>query len=207
MSDSIEMDDLSKTQKTQTENTESLLDGMNTPDGAVSTWSWIAAGLFSLLAAILTLSPRLLLFLSEVSADDDRRRVLTPLEAFLSMHFGIWLAALAVSVLLNMPSSDPVPSQQPNTHYHPLLGPVAVAGDLSAFLAWNNKSVGSLATLVSFLAGLIGLWGTWTIVFAGTSSISRKTGADKHTSSLLFGNKNAASVQKKKWKKEHKVHQ
>ncbi|KAL1747529.1 hypothetical protein HDZ31DRAFT_80374 [Schizophyllum fasciatum] len=204
MSDSIEMDDLSQRPQTHIGNTESLLDGMNTPDGAVSTWSWVAAGLFSLLACILTLSPRLLLFLSEVVAEDDTRRALTPLESFLALHFGIWLAALSVSVLLNIPSSDPIPSREPNTNYHPLLAPVAVAGDLSAFLAWNTKSVGSLATLFSFLEGLIGLWGTWTIVFAGTSSISRKTGADKHTSSLFFGNRNAASVQKKKWKKEQK---
>ena len=40
---------------------------------------------------------------------------------------------------------------------------MAIAGDLTAFLAWNTKSVGSLATLFSFVEGLIGLWGTWTV--------------------------------------------
>ncbi|KAI5834640.1 hypothetical protein K523DRAFT_293307 [Schizophyllum commune Tattone D] len=206
MSDTIEMDDLSQRPQTKAETTESLLDSLNTPDSAVSTWSWVAAGLFSFLAFILTFSPRLLLFLSEVVAEDDSRRALTPLESFLALHFGIWLAATSVAVLLNIPSNDPIPSREPNTNYHPLLAPVAIAGDLTAFLAWNTKSVGSLATLFSFVEGLIGLWGTWTIVFAGTSSISRKTGADKHTSSLFFGNKKAASVQKKKWKKERKVY-
>jgi len=32
--------------------------------------------------------------------------------------------------------------------------------------------------------------------------VSKKTGADKHTSSFIFGNKSAASLQKKRWKKE-----
>ena len=38
--------------------------------------------------------------------------------------------------------------------------------------------------------------------FEGTGNYSNKTGADKHTSSFLFGNKAAASHQKKLWKKE-----
>jgi len=42
------------------------------------------------------------------------------------------------------------------------------------------------------------------MLFAGSASISRKTGADKHTSSFLFNNKTAASVQKKEWKKRQK---
>ena len=57
---------------------------------------------FSFLAFILTFSPRLLLFLSEVVAEDDNRRALTPLESFLALHFGIWLAATSVAVLLNV---------------------------------------------------------------------------------------------------------
>jgi hypothetical protein len=42
-------------------------------------------------------------------------------------------------------------------------------------------------------------------VFGTSSSISKKTGADKHTSSFLFGNKSAASVQKKQWLKNRNV--
>jgi len=47
-------------------------------------------------------------------------------------------------------------------------------------------------------------------VFANASLYSQKTGADKHTSAFIFGNKSAASVQKKAWKKQQnaqgKVH-
>jgi hypothetical protein len=41
-------------------------------------------------------------------------------------------------------------------------------------------------------------------VFGGSAAISKTTGADKRTSAFLFGNKSAASVQKKQWKKEEK---
>lgn len=41
-------------------------------------------------------------------------------------------------------------------------------------------------------------------MFEGTSRISKKTGADKHTSAFLFGNKTAASKQKKEWKAAQK---
>jgi hypothetical protein len=40
------------------------------------------------------------------------------------------------------------------------------------------------------------------ILFGGESSISKTTGADKRTSRFIFGNKAAASAQKKAWKKE-----
>ena len=70
---------------------------------------------------------------------------------------------LELIITLQIPSNDTIPSREPNTNYHPLLAPVAIAGDLTAFLAWNTKSVGSLATLFSFVEGLIGLWGTWTV--------------------------------------------
>jgi hypothetical protein len=35
--------------------------------------------------------------------------------------------------------------------------------------------------------------------------MSKNTGADKRTSSFLFGNKSAASVQKKQWTNEQKA--
>lgn len=43
------------------------------------------------------------------------------------------------------------------------------------------------------------------LVFSGSSTISRKTGADKHTSSFIFGNKSAASVKKRLWKKGYQA--
>jgi hypothetical protein len=41
------------------------------------------------------------------------------------------------------------------------------------------------------------------VMFAGHSSISKKTGADKNTSAFIFGNQSAASVLKKRWKRDH----
>jgi hypothetical protein len=51
--------------------------------------------------------------------------------------------------------SDEVPS-------HPLLTPLTIATNISAFLAWNNKDVGALASIVFFISMTIGLWGLWT---------------------------------------------
>jgi hypothetical protein len=45
---------------------------------------------------------------------------------------------------------------------------------------------------------------TLQIIFAGSALVSRKTGADKHTSAFIFGNKASASEQKKIWKLEQK---
>jgi hypothetical protein len=65
-------------------------------DNSLAVWSWLSAALLTILAATLTLSPRLLLFLS------DSAVTLTPLEAFLAVHFGIFLAALALTLILNV---------------------------------------------------------------------------------------------------------
>lgn len=48
-------------------------------------------------------------------------------------------------------------------------------------------------------------WMVEQIMFAGSELRSKKTGADKHTSAFMFGNKSAASSQKKEWRKEHKA--
>ncbi|TFK42528.1 hypothetical protein BDQ12DRAFT_676361 [Crucibulum laeve] len=56
------------------------------------------------LASCLTLFPRLLLFISETAATQDRRTALTPLESFLALHFGIFLSALALTLVLNVSS-------------------------------------------------------------------------------------------------------
>jgi hypothetical protein len=65
-------------------------------DNSLAIWSWLSAALLTILAATLTLSPRLLLFLSESGTS------LTSLEAFLALHFGIFLAALALTLVLNV---------------------------------------------------------------------------------------------------------
>jgi len=56
-------------------------------------------------------------------------------------------------------------------------------------------------SVVFFISMTIGLWGLWAIVFANSSSISKTTGADKHTSAFIFGNEAAASSQKKRFKR------
>lgn len=188
--------------------------------------------------------PRLLLFISETASPNERRSSLTSLESFLARHFGIWLAAIALALVLNVsnipliphlnfqppflqiPSpSSPAASQTSSvTSDHPLLRSVTFASSLSAFLAYNTSDVGPLATIVCVGSAITGLWGLWTvcletilqslilkyvlvlgqIVFGDSSLVSNKTGADKHTSSFIFGNKQAASVQKKLWRKEQK---
>jgi hypothetical protein len=54
----------------------------------------------------------------------------------------------------------PVPSNEVPSH--PLLTPLTVATNISAFLAWNTKDVGALSSIVFFISMTIGLWGLWT---------------------------------------------
>jgi len=162
---------------------------------SLAIWSWLSAALLTILAATLTLSPRLLLFLSE------SRTTLTSLEAFLALHFGIFLAALAFTLVLNVPSPKPPLPSDAEVPSHPLLTPLTIAANISAFLAWNTRDVGALASIVFFISMTIGVWGLWTVVFATSSSFSKTTGADKHTSAFIFGNQAAASSQKKRFKR------
>ena len=53
----------------------------------------------SFVALVLLAFPRLLLFAAETS--EERRNTLTPLEAFLALHAGIFLLAMALSTILN----------------------------------------------------------------------------------------------------------
>ncbi len=97
---------------------------------------------------------------------------------------------------------------------------------LSAFLSYNTAGAGSLPKVYSACTGVVGIWGLWVvscflngtavattvpdptsrptrqITFSGPAVVSRKTGADKHTSAFIFGNKFSASEQKKRWKRE-----
>ncbi|KAJ7632687.1 hypothetical protein FB45DRAFT_1057727 [Roridomyces roridus] len=211
MTTDIEMDDLSSRRREVTiAPTEPVLD-----ESGTSPWAWASATLLIAISLILSVSPRLLLFLAEATSEN-----LTPLESFLAVHTSIWLSAISVSLVLNVrpprflapsyktdnvqiPSVPPVGLQNA-TSAHPLLLPLTVAGNLSAFLAYNTKNVGSLATIVFLGSGIIGIWGAWASLFGDSSSFSKKTGADKHTSAFLFGNKSAASVQKKEWLKKRK---
>jgi hypothetical protein len=89
-------------------------------DSTLAVWSWVTAVLsvcafhgyeavlivFFLLdhrlllpSICLTFSPRVLLFFAELSS---ARHALTPLERFLSLHLGIWLAAMSLALVLNV---------------------------------------------------------------------------------------------------------
>ncbi|KAJ7109445.1 hypothetical protein C8R44DRAFT_802534 [Mycena epipterygia] len=178
------------------------------PDGVSTFWAWTTASLLILFSLVLSVSPRLLLFLSETTNALEKRTSLTHLESFLALHASIWLSAVAISLVLNIPSVPPVdvlPRHQQIVPNHPLLVPLSAAGSLSAFLAYNTRSVGTLASIVCVGSSVIGLWGTWAAVFGGSSRVSKKTGADLHTSSFIFGNKSAASVQKKEWLKKRRA--
>ncbi|KAJ4487882.1 hypothetical protein J3R30DRAFT_3432066 [Lentinula aciculospora] len=195
---SIEMDDLSANKNKAAGSSEDEDVPDNEKDEAISTWTMMAASLLIILAAIFSLFPQLLLFLSA-----ETPSTLTPLERFLSIHFGIWLFTIAVALVLNIPSSSPLPLglSQPD---HPLLKPFTFACLISSLISYNTRSVGTLASVHCLLTAVVGLWGLWVIVFGSSVRVSKKTGADKHTSSFIFGNKSAASKQKKEWLRQQK---
>lgn len=137
-----------------------------------------------MLASCLVFFPRFLLFISEQAW--GYRSSLTAFESFLALHFGIWLFAIALALVLNVGArthllnsrlvmlpylstqipSPPqsVPLGQPSTQpYQPLLGPLATAASLSAFLSWNTTSVGSLSLAMFIVSFIIGVWGFWTV--------------------------------------------
>ena len=53
-----------------------------------------------LVGVILVLLPRVIVFASQTS--DQSRVQLTPLEGFLALHFGIWLVAISLALVLNV---------------------------------------------------------------------------------------------------------
>ncbi|KLO05965.1 hypothetical protein SCHPADRAFT_838649 [Schizopora paradoxa] len=149
------------------------------------------------------LFPRFILFLSTSSENSEAN--LTPLEKFLSRQLSFFLFAIAITLVLYIPSEEPgMSTRRRDALGHPLLGPLTFGSVLSAFVSYNTSSCGALSFFVSILTGIVGLWGLWVLLFEGSSRISKKTGADKHTSSFLFHNKQAASSQKKEWRKAQK---
>ncbi|KAH9951463.1 hypothetical protein B0H21DRAFT_284442 [Amylocystis lapponica] len=198
MSTQIEMDDFSRSTAKASSSSTPNIPSTDADDQVVAFWAWASSALLLLLAIPMTLFPQFLLFLAETSGA-ERRTVPTPLESFLALHAGILLVALALALIFNVPSA-PVLVTQSSSRGHPLLAPLSGACVLIAFLSYNTKSVGSLAFFVFLASATIGTWGLWSILFEGSSYKSRKTGADKRTSRFLFGNKAAASAQKKQWK-------
>ncbi|KAJ7063366.1 hypothetical protein C8F01DRAFT_1022889, partial [Mycena amicta] len=194
----IEMDDLALRPQESTSAPDAVT---SAPDVVSAYWAWSTAALLALISISLSISPRVLLLLTSES-----RTELTVIEVFLALHGSIWLFAVAVSLVLNVPSASPADLlvRQTTPPRHPLLIPLTVASCTSAFLAYNTVSVGSLGVIVSCGSAIIGIWGAWASVFGNSSAVSKKTGADKHTSAFLFGNKAAASSQKKEWRKAGK---
>jgi len=208
MSSEIEMDDLLHSKFNTEHNTDNQDLDDNDVDYTISVWAWTSTALFLLLSLCLILSPRLLLFVSETASSTERRTTLTPLESFLSLQFGIFLFSLSLALALNIPSVAPI-NMAPHEHHahpnHPLLIPVGLASALTAFISYNSTKVGPLASIFFLVSSVIAIWSFWVIMFAGSSQVSKKTGADKHTSSFIFGNKASASFQKKRWRKAQKA--
>ncbi|KAH9901407.1 hypothetical protein C8Q73DRAFT_786779 [Cubamyces lactineus] len=204
MSNEIELDDLSKRSSRPTG--KALPEDMDVlspkHDGVITAWAWASALILLVLAVPLILSPRLLLFLSETG--NERRAALTPLESFMALHTGLLLFAVALVLIFNIPPDDMEVTAKGQGRGHPLLGPLSGVCALISFVAYNTTSVGALSFLIFLGSGTIGAWGIWAVLFSGSSYLSRKTGADKRTSRFLFGNKSAASVQKKQWQKEQR---
>ncbi|KAI0336560.1 hypothetical protein GY45DRAFT_1350267 [Cubamyces sp. BRFM 1775] len=213
MSNEIELEDLSKRTGSSSSNSKPTT-GKVLPedadvlspkdDGVITAWAWTSALLLLVLAVPLILSPRLLLFLSETGI--ERRAALTPLESFMAVHTGLLLFAVALALIFNIPPDNMEVTSKGEAHGHPLLGPLSSVCVLISFIAYNTTSVGGLSFLICLGSGVIGAWGLWAVLFSGPSYLSRKTGADKRTSRFLFGNKAAASVQKKLWKKGQREH-
>ncbi|KAI0721069.1 hypothetical protein C8T65DRAFT_254556 [Cerioporus squamosus] len=193
-----EMDELKKRNAVPADEPQPSTDGPK-DDGVVSAWAWASAALLCLVAFPLIVTPKLVLFLA-----GTERSTPTPLESFLAWNAGIILCAIAIALVMNVcvPSGLEDLTARHGAPGHPLLEPLSAACLLISFISYNTTSVGSLGLLICLGTGAIGGWGFWAILFAGSSRISRKTGADKRTSRFLFGNRAAASSQKKEWKKE-----
>lgn len=195
----IEMEDLSQVKKSD-KSAESAGSASRQIDASVSIWAWTSAAIFAAFSLCLTLFPRFLLFLAD---DSGERRTLTPLERFFALQLGIMLGIASLTIIAMIPNDWPTGLEHTNrSNSHPLLWPVTATSLMMTLVSYCNPTVSTLATTFIWGTGVIGFLGLWLIIFEGSSAVSRKTGADKHTSAFIFGNKSAASVKKRKWKNE-----
>jgi len=204
MSADIQLDDLSKKSSALPDVTaySGSVTSPESKEGSTASWTWVTSALLLGWSCALIFFPRVLLF-----AIGQIQQQLTPLESFLALHFGLLLAFSVVGLIGNIPSSAPavIPARDTGVGLppkHPLIVPMTSFALLGAFLSYNTAGAGSLPKFYSASASLIGIWGLWVIIFAGPVVASRKTGADKHTSAFIFGNKSSASEQKKRWKRD-----
>jgi len=70
------------------------------PCASLAVWSCFTAGLLALFASALIFWPRSLLFLSLSTGEE--RSALTSLETFLALQFGVYLASVALALVLNV---------------------------------------------------------------------------------------------------------
>lgn len=193
----IEMEDLSQVKKSDSL-AETTGSATRKTDASVSIWAWTSAAIFAALSLCLTLFPRFLLFLADESGG---RRTLTSLERFFALQLGIMLGIASLTIIAMIPNDWPTGLEH-TSNSHPLLWPVTATSLAMALVSYGNSTVSTLATMFMWGTGVVGVLGLWLITFEGSSAVSRKTGADKHTSAFIFGNKSAASVKKRKWKNE-----
>lgn len=193
----IEMEDLSQVKKSD-KSAESADSATRQIDASVSIWAWTSAAIFAAFSLCLTLFPRLLLFLAD---DSGGRRTLTSLERFFALQLGIMLGIASLTIIAMIPNDWPTGLEH-RSNSHPLLWPVTATSLMMTLVSYSNSTVSTLATTSMWGTSVIGFLGLWLIIFEGSSAVSRKTGADKHTSAFIFGNKSAASVKKRKWKNE-----
>jgi len=170
-------------------------------DGTITAWSLVSFTLLLILAGLFVVSPRFLIFMT-----GEPRTLLTPLEAFLAFQFGTLSFVVSLGVLANTPSGalytvHATGDRSGRQFTHPLLTPITAASLLMSLSAYNTTGIGMLSTVFSTITGVVGLWGLWTITFAGSGRRS-KLGVDKRTSAFIFGNKSAASEVKKSTRKE-----
>jgi len=197
-----EMEDLGsgrKNSQSVASKVEPTLNQSNGQDSAEQVWALAVAMIMAVVMIPLLFFPRFLVFLAGYN-----ETALSPLERFLSNQLGVLLLTLAAGTIMATPDGTAISPDTSSGTTHPLLAPMAVGASVSAFIAWNTKGVGSLGTFVCVSNGAIGIWGFWALLFSGSGKVSKKTGADKHTSTYFFANKKAASVQKKEWKARQK---
>ncbi|KAF8758980.1 hypothetical protein RHS01_02550 [Rhizoctonia solani] len=165
----------------------------------LSTWAWISA-IWCVLTYYYTKAP-----LNDIIKVAGERGTDT-LGTILIHPIRDWPPCSLLYSVTSIPSHHPADAikEYGGSQNHPLLIPLTCGFTLVAFLSYNKpvEEVGSLGFLVFIGNGFCALYGSYLLLFNGPTLRSKKTGADKHTSAFLFGNKNAASVQKKKWRKE-----
>lgn len=169
----------------------------------------IPSGILLVVSSIFLCVPGFAFYLASNASTEHAA---TPLERFLITHLGIYLSVVGVSLLLRVCSIysrilHTIHTDLPQTSRHPLLIPLTFGSSLSAFLSYNSTTVGSFSNLFFLSQITLSLWGFYTILFGDEAPDlhrSKTTGADKKTSSFIFGNRAAASIRKKEWRKKVK---